>query len=98
VVELVLERTRARGDDRATAARERRDEVGERLARPGARFDHERLAGSQRLRDRLRHRALPGAGPEARQPARERAFRAEENLELLHLPNYTVPLRRARGA
>src|SRR5690606_24122854 len=94
MIELVLQRARAGGDDGTATAVQRGDQVREGFPGTGARFDHERAAVLERAGDRGGHRALPGARLEAREPLFQRAFGAEEMLEVLHPA--TIP--RANGA
>jgi hypothetical protein len=59
--ELVLERLGGGGDHRASTRDDRRNEVGEGLAGPGARLDDEMSTIGDGTRHGLRHLDLPGA-------------------------------------
>ena len=59
--ELVLQRLGGRGDDDTRAAGDRRQEVGERLARARARLHDEVPSGIDGLGDELGHPLLAGA-------------------------------------
>src|SRR5205823_843975 len=75
--ELLLERLRRRRDDDAQARFERRQEVGETLARPGPGLGDEVLPGQERALDGSGERRLLGAGLEAGQGGGECAAGAK---------------------
>src|SRR6185437_544199 len=82
MVELVLQRLGAGGDDHAAAREERRHEVGEGLPGAGAGLRHQRRARFDRLEHGARELHLLRALAEAVHRARERSRRAEDRLEV----------------
>ena len=73
MVQLVLQRLRARADNRLAARQKRGNQVRKGLARTRARLDHQALRSRDRLGDGLGHPGLTGARLEAAQVRLERA-------------------------
>ena len=76
--ELVLKILGRRRDHHPLPAEERRDQIGERLADPGSRLDHQRPVPVQRRFDPRRHFHLPGPVFEAGQRLGEHPVGPEE--------------------
>src|SRR5207249_3534738 len=74
---LLLQILRAGRDEDALSAQDRGDQIGERLARAGARFGQQHAAGGERPRDGVGHFGLSGARLEFGQRARQQAVRRE---------------------
>ena len=77
MVQLVLQRARAGGDDGLQARQQRRHEVGERLAGAGAGLGQQHLARVERIGDRRRQALLGVAGRESVESFRQRTALAE---------------------
>ena len=80
-VDLLLKVLGAGGDQDALPAEDGRDQVGERLARAGARFREQHAAVLERVGDRARHRPLAGAGLELIDRPRERPIVCERRVD-----------------
>src|SRR6266849_5076595 len=61
LVELLLQGLCCRGDDHATPAADRRQQIGQGLPRPGSRFDDDVMARFKRVLHQLRHLELRAA-------------------------------------
>src|SRR5262249_17325130 len=77
-VDLFLKVLRAGRDQHAFAVEDCRHQIGERLARAGARFGHQHAAAPEHARDGGGHRRLSGARLEVGQRPRQRAVRTED--------------------
>jgi hypothetical protein len=77
VEQLILQRARTGGDEHAPAGQQRRHQVGESLARAGARLDHQRRAVFDRQCHAIGHRQLRTARREAGKRSRQRAAGSE---------------------
>jgi hypothetical protein len=80
-VDLLLQVLGAGGHDHAMAAQDGRGEIGQGLARAGARFGEEDAAPPEHPGDGRGHVALPGSGLELRNGPRQRAVVGEDPLD-----------------
>ena len=81
VEQLILQRVRARGNDRAPLKQQHGQQIAERLADARAGLDDGVAPGLERFGHELRHLELRCAVRETGQPLRERAVGAEHVVE-----------------
>ncbi|MDZ7749023.1 MAG: hypothetical protein U5K43_09420 [Halofilum sp. (in: g-proteobacteria)] len=84
MVELVLQVTRAGGDDDLVAAAQGRHQVREGLADTGTGLAHQRATARQRVLDGVGQRLLAGARREAIDGRRERPVGVEQPAGVRH--------------
>src|SRR5207253_5980237 len=75
--DLLLQVLRAGGNEDTLPAEDRRDEIGERLAGPGARFGEEGFLAGKRAGDGVRHEQLAGPRLEAAEGPGDRTVEGE---------------------